>query len=522
MGTARSARSLVFAVASRLREAELLLWAMVAAALVLRLPYLDESIGYDELWSTRVRLAPWATLLDTIWRDVHPPLYSLLLAGWVGVFGDSEVSIRIPPLLAGLAALPVLFSLARRFVPHATALLATFLLAVSPVHIWYSREARPYSVLLLLTLLTLLAYYRWRERPGDRRRMWLYLMAALAASMTHYFVVGLLGVLTLLAFIQARRIWPRLMLVHIAVLSAVALVILNTRAYLLAFDHTSHLRAFPLPELWMLMFNWFAVGNTWWRVGPIESFAAFPLRAEMIALQLCFAALFAIGTVAIFRRSRHRLDLPLLLLGVPAGLLALTLAGSRDVFLERSLMLVLPLFLVLLAAGATAFRSPVVTAICVSLLLVVNVLSVGQLFAKIDTVTVGGPTTDWRGVADYLRVQPESDRPIRPAFALSGLHSLRYYGVPEQFVRHVAPDTYLELRQAMGRRIVTSETPLNGGDTCKLFAFMGGVTFSIVIAGAPSGQQHALATEVLADRRCELIERRTFGQATVYTFRAAG
>jgi hypothetical protein len=60
------------------------------------------------------------------------------------LFGDSGLCVRIPPRIFGLLAVVPTFVLARRWLSGTAALLSAFLLAASPVHIWYSQEARPY------------------------------------------------------------------------------------------------------------------------------------------------------------------------------------------------------------------------------------------------------------------------------------------------------------------------------------------------------------------------------------------
>src|SRR5262245_24998769 len=70
---------------------------LVCCALLIRIPGLTESLWYDELWSTRIKLGSVGDLLRTALFDIHPPLYSALLFLWVHVFGDSEVSVRLIP-----------------------------------------------------------------------------------------------------------------------------------------------------------------------------------------------------------------------------------------------------------------------------------------------------------------------------------------------------------------------------------------------------------------------------------------
>src|SRR5215210_326575 len=77
-----------------------LLGAILLLALLLRVPPLTRSIWLDELWSIRLILNG-DDPVELLLRDVHPPLYSLLMFAWVGLVGSSEVVIRLPSLILG-------------------------------------------------------------------------------------------------------------------------------------------------------------------------------------------------------------------------------------------------------------------------------------------------------------------------------------------------------------------------------------------------------------------------------------
>ena len=136
---------------------------LLAAALLVRLPNFNESLWWDEVWYTYMQLNP-SSINRVLFHDVHPPLYPLLMLGWIELFGDSEIAVRLPSLFFGLASLGVIFALARSWFNRRIAFLATILIALSPVHIWYSQEAKNNMLLLLLTVLTLYGLQQaWAE-----------------------------------------------------------------------------------------------------------------------------------------------------------------------------------------------------------------------------------------------------------------------------------------------------------------------------------------------------------------------
>ncbi len=126
----------------------LIMCIIILMGVLLRLPHLNRSLWYDELWSTSVKLKNPVALGVTILFDPHPPFYAIFMYLWTSVFGDSEISVRIPPLMFGLSSILLTYYIALKFLGKNTSLLVSFLMCINPVHIWYSREARPYSATL--------------------------------------------------------------------------------------------------------------------------------------------------------------------------------------------------------------------------------------------------------------------------------------------------------------------------------------------------------------------------------------
>lgn len=109
-----------------------------------------KSIWLDEaftLWVARHSLADVWRWIVTI--DQHPPLYYLLLSLWIRWFGDSEAALRSLPALLSTLTLPLFYFTVRKVTDSITALLALFLLAISPFHVHYAQENRMYSLLAL-------------------------------------------------------------------------------------------------------------------------------------------------------------------------------------------------------------------------------------------------------------------------------------------------------------------------------------------------------------------------------------
>src|SRR3989338_4507460 len=88
--------------------------------------------------------------------DEDLPAYYVLLSGWVGAFGMSEIAFRSFSAIFSILALTAIFYLARYLFDEKTALLATFLSTINLNLLWYSQEARQYSYLLFISLLSVI------------------------------------------------------------------------------------------------------------------------------------------------------------------------------------------------------------------------------------------------------------------------------------------------------------------------------------------------------------------------------
>ncbi len=200
----------------------------VLLAFALRLVQLGaDSLWYDETVSVYLAGQPAADLIGHTARDIHPPLYYLLLRGWLLLAGyptghadatgnGLEFMAGFFSLAFGVLLVPLTWQLARRLrLGAATATVAAWLIAVSPFGVWYSQEVRMYTLGACLGVITLLATIPFLERAATPRRLRyaavVYALAAAAGMYTLYYFAFLLISLNLLlvpALLVARRPRP--------------------------------------------------------------------------------------------------------------------------------------------------------------------------------------------------------------------------------------------------------------------------------------------------------------------------
>lgn len=136
---------------------KLIMALIIFIGLFLRIYNLDkESIWVDEIISIKMVHFKLSTIIKAILIDYHPPLYYYILHYWVNLFGDSEFAIRFLSVIFGFLAIFMIYKVGSLLFNKNVGLIGSLILALSVFHIQYSQEARVYS---LITLLSLISFY---------------------------------------------------------------------------------------------------------------------------------------------------------------------------------------------------------------------------------------------------------------------------------------------------------------------------------------------------------------------------
>lgn len=151
-------------------------WWVLAAILLLaagvRLWQIHDSLWLDELNTAWTIAGGWGDLPRRAAMGNHSPAYFVLPMLSVKLLGLSELSLRLPSLLAGLALIAVLFAAVREWTHSASAaLFAALLAALDRNCIFYSQEARAYACVQLVGLINVLLFSRLLTVPMLRLRL---------------------------------------------------------------------------------------------------------------------------------------------------------------------------------------------------------------------------------------------------------------------------------------------------------------------------------------------------------------
>jgi len=183
------------------------LWLVAACgiallALALRL----HDLGEHSLWGDEAHTARRAESLRAVAIERKlAPLYAATRTAFL--IGKDEWAIRLPHVLYGSAGVLLMAFAGRVFVGPRVGLVAAILLAVSPFHVFHSRDARHYSLFVLLTLVSMLLV---RKAVETRRASWTlaFLGSGLIGFHDHAFAIipfAAHAIWGLLEILRARR-----------------------------------------------------------------------------------------------------------------------------------------------------------------------------------------------------------------------------------------------------------------------------------------------------------------------------
>lgn len=171
---------------------------------VLKCIYLTaEPVSHDEPFTIYHAQFGFSELVGYLKNYNNPPLFEIILHFWTKVFGISELSVRVLPMLFSSVSVVFIYAIGRDFFNTRVALLASLLFTFSTMQIWYAHDCRVYSLFLLLTLISFYLFFTLLKESSLSLKWSLTLLVVQALLIyAHYFglFVWLLQGIIVLAF----------------------------------------------------------------------------------------------------------------------------------------------------------------------------------------------------------------------------------------------------------------------------------------------------------------------------------
>jgi 4-amino-4-deoxy-L-arabinose transferase-like glycosyltransferase len=367
------------------------LWSIVLAGAVLRLISLGyKSFWIDEIASVAIARRASPVFWHFLWHDEgNMAAYYLLLRPWLHL-GYGEGTVRLLSVIPGIASIPLMYALARKLFDTRVAMVASLFLALNACAIFVSQEARAYSFVLFLGLLSTYLFVRLLTRPAHGVAL-AYAMVAGLSCYFHYFCVLVPAAhYVVLIGIPATRRPRRPLLFAAAIIAIVSAPIL----WLMRTQDTGHI-SWVQPSSWLEAYHLGAY---------LSAASGKAVGGLLLALNLVLVGFFAKRFMRCWGEidERWRYLLVASLVATPV-LLTLLVSLNRPAFYHRFLIICLPGWILMTALGAggissTHWRTGALAGVCA-----LSLISTFILYRRI--------TEDWkRAITELIARGDASDR----------------------------------------------------------------------------------------------------------------
>jgi len=322
-----------------------------------------------------------------------PPLYYCVAWVWARVFGFGEAGLRSLSAFAGVVAIPVAYATGCRLISKRVGVIAAGLTACSPLLIWYSQEARSYSLLVALSAASLLALAYALERPTPLT-LGCWVLAGGLTLATHY--DGVLVIVPEALWLLAARRHERSVQVAVGIVALCGLALIPLALGQNATGNTKWIAAIPLGSRLGQVVPQFLVGFQ----TPAQTLL------EPLAAALALGALVLLALRSDAPALRRALALGAVALGGLLLNLVLIAVGVDDLITRNLIALWVPAALVVAAGFGARWAGRLGIAGAIAMCAIGVTATVG-VAANRDY-----QRPDWRVVAHMLGPAPASGRVI--------------------------------------------------------------------------------------------------------------
>jgi mannosyltransferase len=393
-------------------------WAvagLTALAAAVRFPTLGlQSYHHDEIvTASRILRGGFRQAMEAVGSsESAPPLYYVLAWLWTQLTGTAELGLRSLSALAGVATVPVAYLLGVELRGRRAGIAAAALVAVNPMLLWYSQEARAYALLALLTSLAALYFVRALDRdvPGTSRNVTLWGAFSALALATHYFAVFPIALEAL--WLLRRR--GRDALAGLWIVALTGLLLAPLALHQMSLGHAEWIGKHTMGHRLLETGVAFVLGETGDVVARPETLL--PALLPLLALAAAMLLLALRGDGDERRAAGRMLAIAAATIAIP---LAVALLPGRDYVLARNL---LPALVPLLVAAAIATAARRARRAGALLAAVLAVYSLG--FSVWVSLSPAWQRPGWDAVAGRLG---EAEAPRAIVTWTLGEAPLRYY-----------------------------------------------------------------------------------------------
>lgn len=345
-------------IKKRLQNSRFIFLTIFLSAASLRLAaYTNDNFWFDEAYTYQIAKLPLKELTLATLADNNPPFYYLLIH-FVLKISQNEIIIRLPSLAASLFSIWFVYKITKKISDERTSQLAIILFAISPLTIYLSTEARPHSLAILITVLTIYYFLNLIKNPTMRDFILLSAIFTLGIY-TQYYLLLLALPLTWIIFKKSSSLIKRwLLFMSASIATLIPWVITSTN-----FKHAGCYCPNTLTSLYLTLISP--------AVNLVGQFTPSDLTNSNFFIILLFASA-SIAAVIFFVKGLAVSQLKSVYL-IPIVILSV-LGLFKGVFSPKAFAIFSPVYLIITAQAVS--KKPKVTAMIVLLVSTVSLIEV--------------------------------------------------------------------------------------------------------------------------------------------------
>ncbi len=389
------------------------IWAILFLASFLRVISINQSLWLDEATTALVSKMQFGEILTQFsTKDFHPPLYYFLMKLTGIILGYSEIALRTPSVVAGVLTVFVVYILGKKLFNKQIGMVAALLLATSPLHIYYSQEARMYS---LAALIVSCIVYFWHLAMVEKSTKWWVLFSiAVSVVVAVDYLAGIIVLPLLFLTLKNKR---------------------SLKLFLLSLIPLATLLLLYLPILSSQISSAIGVNNDasgWWQilgVTNIKNIALVPVKFLIGRIGFSSQLLYGLVVVSfgslvaflIYRsKGTKNVNIPFYWLVVPTVLLAFV-GLFVPVFVYFRLLFCLPAMYLLCSVGLFKVKEDL-------FLPLVSVFLIGNLVCSyIYFTNPRFQREDWKALTSTISEESRDKSAVAVFVQNSQMEAYRYY-----------------------------------------------------------------------------------------------
>lgn len=318
-------------------------FSIVFLNIVFKIIQLDfSSFWYDEIISVESASLDFGHIKHVSEWDNNPPFYYYCLSVWIKLFNDTEFYVRFLSVLFSSFSGGILFLLANKHFNKTTAIVVSLIYLSSNIVFFYSHEARAYSLVVLLSLISSSLYLNFKQNSSLKIALLLGIVNFLLIY-THYISGIVIFFQVLLIFIYFEKKQAALFSYSIGVIVFLTLIRFTKKQFLLILNFNDSEKTFWLQKSSIKYLN--------------EVASNFLFHKTMI---VPFILIIILGIFLIFNKKIKKsyfVVTYVTLVGIGSIFILFFLGKMTPIFLDRYLIFTLPFIFILIALGLSFFKN---------------------------------------------------------------------------------------------------------------------------------------------------------------------